>query len=92
MTTEATLASIAELLGDDPSQPPGAHFWRLDAEAKSGRLATTDDPLWIEHADYKVERPSVADVRVSKAALAAWLAAHGTPADQASPAAAWAAS
>lgn len=89
MTTE-TLERIAELLGDAPSQPLGAHFWRLDAEAKSGRLATTDDPHWIERDGYRIERLSLADVRVSKVALVEWLAAHGTPADQSSPAAAWA--
>lgn len=84
------LSAVGALLGDSPLGPvPGAAGHRLALAAKAGALATLDDANWRTVGSYRIENLDYASLRIAKAALAAWLAAHGTSADKSSRAAVW---
>lgn len=82
---------IGHMLGDDPRLPyPGEHAKRLTASARIGELLTVENPRYVEHDGYRVERQSHDLLNVERVALRAWLDAEGTAEDRASRAAAWA--
>jgi len=90
------IRTLGILLGDDPALVWGPNEYRLERAAAAGQLATIENanqivvPAHHGLAQYSMAREGRSHLTVARAAVTAWLSAHGTPTDQSSDAATWA--
>lgn len=95
MDVRATVEMLGHLAGDRygnyGSKLGAVQTKRLLAEIEAGRLKSNDDlRFYADGQGRGPKRGNPATVRVSREAFALWLRKHGTDADRATAAAAWA--